>query len=298
MKKLTRKLFISILSMAFAVIAIGTTTFAWITVSNTAKIEQFSGQVEAGESGIELSWTSAETGQWYTSLDLTDSTDFTNFSKFSDLTSSDGKTIKEYVFGDTASTGDAAGKYIEVTFYMRRSDYKNVASGASDSDLLSVYVDSKAVSFETYVDSQKIISSSYTCEYDDIVDENPVTNLLVSNAARLSLSTTNYTAIYEQSSSTEDNTVNTTNEAYKTGFAYKYWVKKMGANSLPTYEASINTQQAGQTSNTLIAKLGNAPVAVTVRVWVEGWDNECHAQILNQTLKVALGFTTSASSAN
>jgi len=298
MKKLTRKLFISILSMAFAVIAIGTTTFAWITVSNTAKIEQFSGQVEAGESGIELSWSSSETGQWYTSLNLTDSADFANFSKFSDLTSSDGKIIKEYVFGDTASDGDETGKYIEVTFYMRRSDYKNVADDASGSDLLSVYVDSKAVSFETYVSDQKITESSYTCEYADIVTENPVTNLLVSNAARLSLSTENYTAVYEQSSSIEDNTVNATATAYTDGFAYKYWVKKMGTDSLPTYGAITDTEQAQQASNKLIAKLGNAPVAVTVRVWVEGWDNECHAQILSQTLKVALGFTTSASSAN
>ena len=56
MKKLTRKLFISILSMAFAVIAIGTTTFAWITISTTAKVEEFSANVEAGAGGIELSW--------------------------------------------------------------------------------------------------------------------------------------------------------------------------------------------------------------------------------------------------
>ena len=59
MKKLTQKLVLSVITMALVVVALGTSTFAWFTLQNTASLEQFSGQVTAGE-GMEVSlgtWT-------------------------------------------------------------------------------------------------------------------------------------------------------------------------------------------------------------------------------------------------
>ena len=55
MKKLTRKLFISVLVAVFAFVALGTSTYAWITMSNTAEVAAFEATVDAGEAGIELS---------------------------------------------------------------------------------------------------------------------------------------------------------------------------------------------------------------------------------------------------
>ncbi|MGI6728746.1 MAG: hypothetical protein ACOX5P_00560 [Bacilli bacterium] len=54
MRKLTTKLLFAIISAAFALVALGTTTFAWFTISNTASVSQFSAQVTAGQ-GLEIS---------------------------------------------------------------------------------------------------------------------------------------------------------------------------------------------------------------------------------------------------
>ena len=70
MKNLTKKLFLSMLTVAFAVVALGTTTFAWFTLSTEAKVEVFDAQVSAG-SGFEIAVTAKGVGvtpqtKWYT----------------------------------------------------------------------------------------------------------------------------------------------------------------------------------------------------------------------------------------
>jgi len=54
MTKLTRKLFISILTVAFAFVTLGATTFAWFTLTTTAKVQTFTGSMSTG-TGIEMS---------------------------------------------------------------------------------------------------------------------------------------------------------------------------------------------------------------------------------------------------
>lgn len=54
MTKLTRKLFISILTVAFAFVTLGATTFAWFTLTTTAKVETFDASMQSG-TGIEMS---------------------------------------------------------------------------------------------------------------------------------------------------------------------------------------------------------------------------------------------------
>ena len=54
MRKLTTKLLFAIISVAFALVALGTTTFAWFTLSDTATVSTFDAQITAGE-GIEIS---------------------------------------------------------------------------------------------------------------------------------------------------------------------------------------------------------------------------------------------------
>lgn len=54
MRKLTTKLLFAIISAAFALVALGTTTFAWFTLTNEATISPFNAEITAGE-GIEIS---------------------------------------------------------------------------------------------------------------------------------------------------------------------------------------------------------------------------------------------------
>lgn len=64
MKNLTRKLMLSIVAIALVVIALGTSTFAWFTLSNKASVGQFNAEVTAGE-GMELSLDGTT---WYSNI--------------------------------------------------------------------------------------------------------------------------------------------------------------------------------------------------------------------------------------
>ena len=64
MKNLSRKLMLSIVAIALVVIALGTSTFAWFTLSNKATVGQFNAEVTAGE-GMELSLDGTT---WYSNI--------------------------------------------------------------------------------------------------------------------------------------------------------------------------------------------------------------------------------------
>ena len=53
MKKTTKRMIISVLTLVLTVAALGTTTFAWFSLSTTSQISNISGQVTGGE-GLEI----------------------------------------------------------------------------------------------------------------------------------------------------------------------------------------------------------------------------------------------------
>ncbi len=53
MKKLSKKIIVSVLTLVLTVVALGTTTFAWFSLSTVANISNITGEVTAGE-GIEV----------------------------------------------------------------------------------------------------------------------------------------------------------------------------------------------------------------------------------------------------
>ena len=57
MSKLSRKLVLSVLTLVLSVVALGTTTFAWFALGQSATIDQFQLQATAGE-GLEINFNS------------------------------------------------------------------------------------------------------------------------------------------------------------------------------------------------------------------------------------------------
>lgn len=313
MKKLTRKLFISVLVAVFAFVALGTSTYAWITLSNNAEVNAFEAKVEAGEAGIELSenykapdstltgdalaaakQTAIEAATWKTSLTL--SKDFTT-TLLNDLTmdfTNDGMTFSDYVaqYDETSGKNSmvkttanvvANEDYIEFSIWMKRTNSTN------DSGTTTVKVNGAKVVFETVGDPEATFTYA----------GNTAQNLLAINAARLSITGntgTDYkakTVIYEQKvdDKVDAELRNTAGWDIATGFAHKYAASQdieIGTE-VPKYEAKQSENSANDSGN-IITLTGNDPVEIKVRVWIEGWDNECHAQILTQSFKVAFGF--------
>ncbi|MFU8792880.1 MAG: hypothetical protein ACNA7K_02545 [Acholeplasmataceae bacterium] len=68
MNKMTKKLLLSVLTVVLTVIALGTTTFAWFTLTNTATVQPFEAEVVA-DTGIEVSLNDAENDNiWVTTI--------------------------------------------------------------------------------------------------------------------------------------------------------------------------------------------------------------------------------------
>lgn len=92
-KNLTKKLMLSVLTLAFAVVSLGASTFAWFTVSKEAEVETFKMDVTA-DAGIQIAVSavdgSAKSDYYINTLPATEITKvFTakQFTKFLDLTS-------------------------------------------------------------------------------------------------------------------------------------------------------------------------------------------------------------------
>lgn len=98
MRKLTTKLLFAIISAAFALVALGTTTFAWFTLTNEATISPFNAEITAGE-GIEISLDGTN---FYTTIPATVIQAKINSMniELKDVTSSDGIEMTE-IDGET-----------------------------------------------------------------------------------------------------------------------------------------------------------------------------------------------------
>lgn len=70
MRKLTRKITLSLVAVMFALIALGTTTYAWFTLGTSASVSAIEGEVKSAE-GIEISF---DGNSWYNSLSFTGAT--------------------------------------------------------------------------------------------------------------------------------------------------------------------------------------------------------------------------------
>ncbi|MGI6769102.1 MAG: hypothetical protein ACOX43_08485 [Bacilli bacterium] len=85
MTKLSRKLLLSVLTVAFALITLGATTFAWFTLSTKAEIEAFDVEVTSG-AGIEISADGSNYSNYISAQQI-----------YSAITSSNSSTILDHV---------------------------------------------------------------------------------------------------------------------------------------------------------------------------------------------------------
>ena len=285
MKKLTRKLFISVLVAVFAFVALGTSTYAWITISTTAHVQEFSAKVDAGTAGIELSEDNAN---WYSVLKLT--TDFTKEDFWlDDVTTKDCESFTNFVSNGNQMIEEATTEgFIEETIYIRRSSETTGQTVVNINDVV----------FENLADAADGVFKYGTTAQ--------VTNLFATNALRMSLVwTNNYDAlgnaaevenkvIYEQNTD-DGNTSGQSATGYAQAYAAFQGIELKQANGTDdavctTYASGIEVKQAGVASDNTIIIKDDEVIEINVKLWIEGWDSECHANILTQSFSVAFGF--------
>jgi hypothetical protein len=126
MTRLTRKLMISILTVVLSISALGTTTFAWFTLTNVATVESFSANI-VSETGIEVSLDGTT---WYNSLsealiDTYIANKYGTFA-FNHITSVDGQIMRS--LGTTSLPNVTAGSgHLELILFFRSENVKELA---------------------------------------------------------------------------------------------------------------------------------------------------------------------------
>lgn len=129
--KLTKKLFMSIMTLALVVVTLSASTFAWFTLGNEAKLEDVQVNVTTG-TGMEIS----KTGESWSNKVRLDNPSTLNFTA---VTSFDG--INFFDTLDGALTGEKHAenvKYFEQVFYVRVT--KNASDGAGFSGVSLIEV--------------------------------------------------------------------------------------------------------------------------------------------------------------
>jgi len=321
MKKLTQKLVLSVITMALVVVALGTSTFAWFTLTNKASISAFQAQVTAGE-GIEITlgdWNGttyvAPTSStlWYTVLPETVietyiSNMYTEF-RLDNVTSPDGFTFKNEA-GTTLSTNSTA-PYLEFKLYFRSSAAQTIVWNYAS---LGGTKDTWIVNVPSFLDSD----SSTTRLLN-----NPK-EVAAWTGARVSVKGTTATFVYQEPTDTVDGVYNTevavdsfdlglvdhdsdplTDSIYVvgagTGTPYGAAAYGIAAGKETTYGTTLPTVAATstRTATDAVMTLGNLADGyytgdVMVRVWIEGFDADTFDAIFDTELSVQIGFTVAS----
>lgn len=326
MRKLTQKLVLSVVTMALVVIALGTSTFAWFTLTNAAQTQPFSAQVTAGE-GIEVSlgsWTggliSADgaavldaSSVWYTVIpqsainarliQMYGGTSTPNF-KFIDLTSSNGSS-----FADKNGTGvtNAQG-YIEFPIFFRSAAQKVIS--VSNVSLTG------PASPKTWIVDVPSFTAGNGQDYGTSESETTM-KVAAWTAARLSIvgagtyGTAGQTRLFERAAVTtgdastvyNSNAVTAYEEATPAagGASYYYAKGNTGDIALPTMPSTIKVDGTGAitggaqsivtTASGTVGSVSSTYGSIVVRIWIEGFDADTFDAIFNDALTIQLFFT-------
>jgi len=289
MNKLMRKLSISILAVVFAVIAMGATTFAWFTLTNTAKVSQFEIDVTSAE-GIELSVVD---GVWATTISGSVIEGLTGVSgaKLTAVTTPDGEATFKTL--DTLSqTGaytlkgaDAGSHFAQFTIKVRT----RTASTPIYIDHLNTSIASSGISWQPDTSFTRSDGATITEETSPFI-------VYASHSARMSFDGDS-TVIYEDTSAGTSGQSSDWTKGALNYFAAKNNYTGMGVIT-PAISA-YTSKPVGVAEGTVIATTANAldddgwsETTIDVRIWLEGWDAECYNAIFSDTLQITIGFTT------
>jgi len=314
MNKITKKLLMGILSVSFALVALGTVTFAWFTLTNTATIlpididvstddglEIAMGKLTINEEGIALA-----NKAWFTELDEETFWDYLeadgyNLDEFAlkNVTSEDGVNFTDR---QKAPLDSKTGGFLEFDVSIRSLVANQYVYLTKDTSVSSNAIKWKA-------------DANFIGSHGNNVNPGDVINYYTANSARMSFNSVDgnrvsYDLVYELPEYAVSDTTN--------GFGVStiYGNKAQGTEAI--FEGAVSYYNAKHTNSqitnesvklaeTITSFLGADPVAfisdknqdengyyytdVTVRIWLEGWDADCIDSIIDDSLRVSLQFT-------
>ncbi|MDO9628873.1 MAG: hypothetical protein Q7I99_03140 [Acholeplasmataceae bacterium] len=315
MNKLARKLVLSVLTVVLTVVALGTTTFAWFTLTNTSVIQPFQAQV-VSDTGIEvaigstsadpltLTWKSVITTQdIYNYIESVYGVDAFRFTHVSTV---DGRN-----FTGVDGLGVVNG-YLEIPLHFRSNNEQIIKWKA-------VNLSSTPALFRTgvqFVDSQgvtRLANSQFNTNLQDAMKIS-VTGIVV--RATNTIGTTAYENPVSETNTLSGGMTNidlrgVQEEVLVGGTLQDLYVGVNGAQNyyfrqtmtLPAGSGTVTTVPTVTVVNpdaditVLEMSAGNIVTAeaeyygnIMVRVWFDGWDREGYNGLLGRMITIGLTF--------
>ncbi|MDY0363314.1 MAG: hypothetical protein RBR27_01185 [Bacilli bacterium] len=289
MKNLSRKLMLSIVAIALVVIALGTSTFAWFTLSNKASVGQFNAEVTAGE-GMELS---LDQTTWYSSIpaDVIQAKIKANFDAVSGLTNDSDEPILTAV-----TTADL------LTFNKMLADQSGYEIAKANVDYIKLKIYVRAVDIDTILISSLELTGTpedwtsdaeFTGAGGADVAVGGTVNVSAANGARVGIAgTSNF--VYENDG-TGTNTVlgNTiTSNGQASYFQVKTGIAPAAIPGAPTLV--IGSVQSVDPAVEVLTLTGPTSGYYTgefdLFVWFEGLDPDTYDSILTMPLNIKMSF--------
>ena len=291
MKKLSRKFMLSIVAIALVVIALGTSTFAWFTLSNKASVGQFNAEVTAGE-GMELS---LDQTTWYSSIpaDVIQAKIKANFDTASGITNDSDAPILTAV-----TTNDLPA------FFKMKTDQTGYESATANVDYIQIKIYVRAVDIDTILISSLELTGDEETWVSDAAfigaDGDPVAvddSVIVSaaNGARVGIVGDN-DFVYENDG-TGTNTVlgNTiTSNGQASYFYEKTEIDPIDPDTIGAPTSVIGSVQSVDPAVPVLTLTGSTSGYYTgnfdLFVWFEGFDPDTYDSILTMPLNIIMSF--------
>ena len=324
MRKISRRLLLSTLTVVLTVIALGTTTFAWFTITNTAKVQSFETQIAADE-GIEIAIgiinpdvveetkyevATAANLNWVTTLTAADIEDFISLHvldgfRFEHLTSPDGRTF--YTFAQDA-VGDAVEineGYLELPIHFRSANVNTVNwKGITLTD-----------------DNPEWISDvdSFTTFSGTDVNRGGTVNVSPTDALRISIDNGTEIVAYEKAASLTNHELGTGGDLtalidpngtpdeddYRVSErgAHSYYFAKTnllpdGIETVSTVDTVTNLTELDEDGTAVLTLTAGSEATagmeyygeVNINFWIEGWDANAYNAILDEFIRISFEF--------
>ncbi len=306
MSKITRKLVLSLLTVVLTVVALGTTTFAWFTLTNTSTVQPFEAEI-VGDTGIEIALgehagvaSAPTTYEWKTTLTTADVSTYIDTAyggtfQFAHVTTDDGVSFD--TLGATALTSTTNG-YLEIPLNFR-------SNSANTINWTAVTLSSASYAWSIDVDFTGVDGALTTPGTVSVDASNGMRIAMISQVAY-----GGNTVAYEKPAGGSPTNVvldgdgaeqDLSNGGIGDAGAMNYYYAKN--NALPfsadavTVLDTIQDLGSGQTIITMDDVSGSATNyeadffgQVMVRIWLEGWDANTYNSILSQVVSTTFTF--------
>lgn len=288
MKKLTRKITLSLVAILFAVIALGTTTYAWFTLGSSASISSIDANVKTVE-GLEIS---NDGKNWYNELKFDKNTFKYNDANvganvaLSDLALVSAKN-ETVTFKNSKNTPVTAnGDYLVFDLHVRGVNIE----GNKKVTVSNVQITSEVTQWiaDATIEGTEIKNGN-----GDAMTATHPYNFFASNAARLSFAKDNLLInTFERKTAQHSDPIKLDND-YDGGTASteenavaQLYAAKKNFKLTPIENVNNNTVKTNDTID-LIANITSEPVIVQVYVWLNGFDGDCINAILGKSVSVS-----------